>query len=89
MFIARDYLAMYRTELANERTLLAYFRTFIGTFAAGVGLVKLIDESIYIIIGYILMAISPIILIIGLLRYIHYRKKGKNPDIDIEVDPSE
>lgn len=94
MFIVRDYLAMYRTELANERTLLAYVRTFIGTFAAGVGLVKLTDEQILITIGYIMIYIAPAILIVGLIRYFYYRRKVnksklEGPDIPSNVPAEE
>lgn len=72
--IIRDYLALDRTILANRRTLLSYVRTFIGLFAGGIGLVELQDNVIIIIIGYISMAISIPILVIGIIEYIKVKK---------------
>ena len=66
--ILRDYLAMERTYLASERTLLAYLRTAVGLFASGLGLIKLLDERIFAILGFIFIAISPIVIIIGITR---------------------
>ena len=43
-----------RFSLANERTLLAYQRTTIGLVAAGVGVVKLLDDSV---LTYVLAAL--------------------------------
>ena len=76
--ILRDFLAVDRTDLANERTLLAYMRTFIGLLVSGVGLIKFIDDNTLIIIGYILSSVSPIILLLGIYRFLRVRKKIKN-----------
>lgn len=74
--ILRDYLARDRTQLAIERTFLAYIRTAIGTFSAGVACVKLINDSPLLYkLGYILMFVSPIILVFGLIRLINAQKK--------------
>ena len=73
--IMRDFLALDRTRLANERTFLAYFRTFIGLFAAGVGLVKFVESQIYVVIGYIFIAISPFIVVIGVARFLYIRRR--------------
>ena len=67
--ILRDYLAVDRTKLANERTFLAYMRTFISVLASGVGLVTLLTGLEYKITGYILIALSPIILVYGTYRF--------------------
>ena len=72
--IIRDYLALDRTILANRRTLLSYTRTFIGLFGGGIGLVKLLDKTIIVVIGYISMAISVPILIIGIIEYMKMKK---------------
>ena len=76
--ILRDFLAVDRTDLANERTLLAYMRTFIGLLVSGVGLIKFIDDNTLIVIGYILSSVSPIILLLGIYRFLRVRKKIKN-----------
>lgn len=66
--ITRDWLAIERTKLANERTFLAYFRTFIVFLGTGITLLKLEFFSEMKSFGIILLIMSPIILIIGLMR---------------------
>ena len=82
--ILRDYLALDRTILANERTLLAYLRTFIGTFSAGIALIKLFDTSLTTTIGYVFTMVSPLFIILGIIRYVQVSKKLKT--IDEAVD---
>lgn len=72
--ITRDWLAIERTKLANERTFLAYFRTFIVFLGTGITLLKLEFFSEMKSFGYILLIISPIILIIGLMRLISVKR---------------
>ena len=81
--ILRDYLALDRTILANERTLLAYLRTFIGTFSAGIAMVKLLDIPLTTVIGYIFTAISPVFLVLGVVRYIQISRKLKTIDEEV------
>ncbi|MEA2070239.1 MAG: DUF202 domain-containing protein [Asgard group archaeon] len=71
--IIRDHLAADRTALANERTFLAYLRTAIALAGAGFGLIKFVDETAYIIIGWILIPIATVILIYGILHYIRFK----------------
>jgi len=80
--ILRDYLALDRTILANERTLLAYLRTFIGAFSAGIAMIKLLDTLLTNILGYILVAVSPLFIVIGVIRYAQISKKLKTIDED-------
>ena len=75
--ILRDYLALDRTVLANERTLLAYLRTFIGTFSAGIAMVKLLDTPLTNAIGYVLIAVSPVFIVFGTIRYFQFSRKLK------------
>ena len=76
--ILRDYLALDRTVLANERTFLAYMRTFIGTISAGVAMVRLVENSLWInSIGYLFIVASPFFLLFGILRYNSFSKKLK------------
>lgn len=72
--ITRDWLAIERTKLANERTFLAYFRTFIVILGTGITILKLEFFSDLKSFGIILIIISPIILIIGIVRLIKVRK---------------
>jgi len=72
--ITRDWLAIERTKLANERTFLAYFRTFIVILGTGITILKLEFFSDLKSFGIILIIISPIILIIGIVRLIKVRE---------------
>lgn len=70
-----DELAVARTNLANERTFLAYFRTSIVLFSSGIAIVRLdFFEKMYDF-GLILTLISPIIILIGTLRFWRFKKK--------------
>lgn len=66
--ITRDWLAIERTKLANERTFLAYFRTFVVIFGTGLTVLKIELFSDLKGFGVALLVISPIILIIGIIR---------------------
>jgi putative membrane protein len=76
--ITRDWLAIERTKLANERTFLAYFRTFIVILGTGITILKLEFFSDLKSFGIILLTISPIILIIGIIRLVKVRKTIRN-----------
>lgn len=78
--ILRDHLAEDRTRLANERSLLAYMRTFVGFFASGAGLIKLFEERFFVCAGFILLALSPLFLVVGLVKY--YRMLRKLSSLD-------
>lgn len=73
--ITRDCLAIERTRLANERTFLAYFRTFAGILSAGIAIVKLDLFKEMKELGFVFVAISPLILAIGTARLIYVRSK--------------
>ncbi|WP_248722840.1 DUF202 domain-containing protein [Seonamhaeicola sp. ML3] len=75
--ITRDWLAIERTKLANERTFLAYFRTFIVFLGTGITIIKLEFFSDLKSFGIILLIISPVILIIGLMRLIYVKRSIK------------
>lgn len=66
--ITRDWLAIERTKLANERTFLAYFRTFVVFLGTGLTVLKIEFFSDLKTFGIILLIISPIILVVGLVR---------------------
>lgn len=72
-----DRLAIERTRLANERTFLAYFRSTIVFLSSGFAIIKLKILSEIEWIGYILIAIGPILLLIGLTRFIYVKRSIK------------
>ena len=74
----RDWLAIERTKLANERTFLAYFRTFIVFLGSGITILKLEFLTELKSFGIVLSIISPIILIIGIIRLFSVKRKIKN-----------
>ena len=76
--ILRDYLAADRTELANERTLLAYVRTSVALAAAGGSLIHFLDSLAADIVGGLFLAPAAGILIIGLQRFIWYKRRLQN-----------
>ena len=78
--ILRDYLALDRTKLANERTLLSYIRAFIYFIVSGVGFIELTNNILYTYIGIILAAISPVLLIVGIYRFIKLKKTLRKLD---------
>ena len=72
--ILRDLLARDRTILANERTVLAYFRTALMLAASGVTLIKFFpDQPGLIAVGYLLILVSPLVLLFGIVRYLSVR----------------
>ena len=72
--VTRDWLAIEITKLANERTFLAYFRTFIVILGTGITILKLDLFSDIKSFGFVLTVISPILLIIGIVRLIAVRR---------------
>lgn len=75
--IVRDWLAIDRTNLANERTFLAYFRTSIMFLASGLSILKITSLHEIREIGVALIFISPFIFLSGYLRWIKVRRKIK------------
>ncbi|MDO4870344.1 MAG: DUF202 domain-containing protein [Bacillota bacterium] len=73
--VERTGLAVERTMLANSQTLLAYSRTAIAMFAAGIGMFEFINDRTIVTIGIVMMAASPVILAIGVIRYIKVRNR--------------
>lgn len=72
-----DALALQRTRLANERTFLAYFRTSIVFLSSGFAIIKIKALTDIIDIGYFLLVISPILLVIGIIRSFYVKSKLK------------
>lgn len=72
--IVRDWLAIDRTRMANERTFLAYLRTFIVVLSSGVAILKVDALQEMFDLGIFLVVIAPVILLIGLLRFLYVRR---------------
>ena len=73
----RTDMAFERTELSNSQTLLSYFRTAVAIFAAGIGMFEFITRPVIVQIGIGFMAVSPFILIVGVVHYFIVRKRIK------------
>ncbi len=68
-----DTLAIGRTVLANDRTLLGFIRTALGLLGGGIGLVSYLKHPVIVTVGWLSMALSGILLIWGIRRYIQIR----------------
>ena len=72
----RDFLALVRTDLANERTLLAYGRTALMVSATGVTLLKFFPDSMAVrIAGWPLVALGVLIALFGVIRFARLRSR--------------
>jgi len=67
--ILRDYLALERTKLANERTLLSYIRASLYLFIGGLAVLQVNGFHHIKWLGYLSLAISVVIIIIGIYRF--------------------
>jgi len=72
-----DLLAIERTKLANERTFLAYFRTFIVLLSSAIAILKLQVLEEIRFLGYALLVVSPLLLLVGILRFFYMKKHLK------------
>ena len=77
--IIRDYLAIQRTNLANERTLLAYINCAIALLVVGVSFIKFLNSFILKASGITFCGLAVVALIIGVINY--YRRKKQIPQI--------
>ena len=72
--IARDLLATDRTVLAIERTFLAFLRTSLTFLIAGISLIQLLPNSLWVIVGWCFVPVSIVTLIAGIHGRIKYAK---------------
>lgn len=84
--ILRDFLALERTRLANERTLFSYIRTSLYLFLGGIALFQITGFERIKWLGYVSLALSIIILIIGIFRFNHLKFKLKKYYLNIKND---
>jgi len=72
----RDKLAIQRSRLANERTFLAYIRTAIVCFVAGITILKLIPDGVFISTTSILLLLASLFFIaVGLYTYLKIKRE--------------
>ncbi|MBL7646685.1 MAG: DUF202 domain-containing protein [Candidatus Hydrogenedentes bacterium] len=64
-----DYLAIDRTELANERTLLAYGRTSIALVITGGSAMKFFESRWVVLAGAGFVVVAVVVMIVGWRRY--------------------
>jgi putative membrane protein len=70
-----DLLALERTKLANERTFLAYFRTFVVFLSSGFAILKLEILNNLMEMGYLFIALSLLVVIIGVTRFFRVKSR--------------
>ncbi len=70
-----DLLAIERTKLANERTFLSYFRTAFVFLATGATFLKIEYFSNLYWLGWVFVALFPITMLFGLIRYLKIKKE--------------
>lgn len=82
--IARDWLALSRSRLANERTLLAYIRTSLSMIGLGAILAKWIEHPSALVGGIVLGGTGVFVLIVGGVRFVQenrrYRRLTNQPN---------
>ena len=69
-----EYLALVRSQLANERTFLAYFRTFAVLLSSGFALIKIEAFSHLQELGYGLLLGAALVLIVGIARFFYVKR---------------
>jgi len=69
-----NLLTIGRTIMANDRTLLAFLRTSLAFCAAGIGLIKYLDPTVFDVIGWLFVVLAGVFLIWGVYRHRHVNK---------------
>jgi putative membrane protein len=83
--ILRDYLAMERTKLANERTLLAYIRSALYLLLGGIAIIQLEGFESIKFLGYFSLALTILLVLIGVYRFRKLSKQLRTYYEQIEV----
>lgn len=79
-----DYLAIRRSELANDRTFLAFLRTALMFFVSGITMIKIFagNQSLTVL-AYLLLPLSGVVFIWGIVYYLKIRKDfSRHYDLD-------
>ncbi len=72
-----DLLTVEMTYLSNERSMLSYMRTFMVFLSSGIAILKIELLNPLMLLGYISIALSVVILIIGIYRFFTVKKNVK------------
>ncbi|MBN1755340.1 DUF202 domain-containing protein [bacterium] len=67
--ILRDYLALERTQLANERTLLSYIRASLYLVLGGIAFMQLKGFANIRWLGYLSLLTSVVLMAVGIIRF--------------------
>ena len=73
--ILRDFLALQRTKLANERTLLSYTKFALYLAGGGVALIKIDYLRPLRLLGYVALACSALVLVVGVIRFVQLNRQ--------------
>ena len=73
--ILREKLAWERTSMANDRTLLSFIRTSLYFSIAGMTINELVDLSYGETAQIVFWLLAGIVLIVGIINYIHQKRK--------------
>ena len=73
--ILRDFLALERTKLANERTFLSYTKFSLYLLTAWFAVVQVENLQPFLALGYGALALSGLIFLIGLVRFLLLRRQ--------------
>ncbi len=65
----RDYMAEYRTLLANKRTFLSYMRTALSVIVAGMAFIKFFDHPVTQVLGWVFLPVGLAIILEGIFTY--------------------
>lgn len=69
-----EALTVEMTNLANERSFLAYMRTVVVFLSSGIAILKIELFKDLVLIAYLLLLASPIVLVIGVVRFFQVKK---------------
>lgn len=72
--IIQSQLSIERTVMANKRTMMAYFRSAVALVVAAAGLMKFIQDPIWIVIGVFFLILAPVMIVMGIIDYISVKK---------------
>lgn len=72
--ILREKLALERTKMANDRTLLSFIRTSLYFAVAGLTINQVVELEYGTIVENISWLLSVVIVVIGVVKYIHFSR---------------
>ncbi|MBN1634027.1 MAG: DUF202 domain-containing protein [Ignavibacteria bacterium] len=73
--ILRDYLALERTNLANQRTLLAYTRTSLYMLLGGIAFLQLSEFENIKWLGLVAIGLSAVLVVVGIIKFFIIKRR--------------